>query len=142
LAGHDVGTIIAKEYHEKTWLQHFLPGRLDGVHSAPQVHSQEIGLTPLESKDVAKGYRSEALKLRRVSNDKGEMIGKIDDFIFSQKGDRVFAVLAVGDFTGFNGNLVAVPFERLQVDTRSGDIILPGASRDNLLKLPVFLYGK
>jgi hypothetical protein len=48
----------------------FFLGVLMASNSAPQVHSQEIGLTPLESKDVAKGYRSEALKLRRVSNDK------------------------------------------------------------------------
>ena len=31
----------------------------------------------MESKEVAKGYRAEALKLKSVINDKGEMIGRI-----------------------------------------------------------------
>lgn len=106
------------------------------------VAAQEIGLVNLDVKDVAKGYRAETLKLKTVTNEKGDVIGKIDDFIFSRDGDQVFAVLAVGDFTGLNGNLVAVPFQKLQLGDRSGNVVLPGASRDALLKLPVFLYEK
>lgn len=104
--------------------------------------AQEVGLVNLDVKDVAKGYRAETLKLKTVTNEKGEVIGKIDDFIFSRDGDQVFVVLAVGDFTGLNGNLVAVPFQKLQLGDRSGNVVLPGASRDALLKLPVFLYEK
>lgn len=104
--------------------------------------AQEVGLVNLDVKDVAKGYRAETLKMKTVTNEKGEVIGKIDDFIFSRDGDQVFVVLAVGDFTGLNGNLVAVPFQKLQLGDRSGNVVLPGASRDALLKLPVFLYKK
>jgi hypothetical protein len=106
------------------------------------VAAQEVGLVNLDVKDVPKGYRAETLKLKTVTNEKRDVIGKIDDFIFSRDGDQVFAVLAVGDFTGLNGNLVAVPFQKLQLGDRSGNVVLPGASRDALLKLPVFLYEK
>jgi hypothetical protein len=42
--------------------------------SADRAAAQEVALTPLESKEVAKGYRADALKLKAVVNDKGETI--------------------------------------------------------------------
>ena len=103
--------------------------------------AQEIALTPLQATAVAKGYRAEALKLKMVVNDKGETIGRVNDFIFSKEGS-IFVVLAVGDFTGLSGQLVAVPFPSLKLDDRSGSIVLPGASRAALEKLPVFLTSR
>jgi hypothetical protein len=103
--------------------------------------AEEVGLVKLDVKEVAKGYRGDALKLRSVLNDSGESIGRIDDFVFSRDGGQVFVVLSVGDFTGSGGNLIAVPFRSLKLDDPSGSIILPGASRAELQKLPVFLYG-
>jgi hypothetical protein len=76
-----------------------------------------------------------ALELKSVVNDKGEIIGRIDDFILGRDNGPVFAVLAVGDF-------VAVPFRSLKLDDPSGNIVLPGASRAALKKLPVFLYNR
>lgn len=104
--------------------------------------AQEVGLVTLDVKDVAKGYRGEALKHRSVVNDKGEIIGRIDDFIFGREDGQVFVVLSVGDFTGLSGNLIAVPFRSLKLDDPSGPIVLPGASRAALQKLPVFLYNR
>src|SRR3984957_20324366 len=103
--------------------------------------AQEVGLVKLDVKDVAKGYRGEALKLRPVVNDKNEIIGHINDYIFGRDDGQVFVVLSVGDFTGLNGNLVAVPFRSLKLDDPSGQIVLGGTSRSALLKLPVFLYN-
>jgi hypothetical protein len=51
-------------------------------------------------------------------------------------------ILAVGDFTGLNGHLVAIPFRSLKLDDPSGNIVLPGASRAALDKLPVFLTSR
>jgi hypothetical protein len=99
---------------------------------------QEVALTPFEVTEVAKGYRAEMLKLKPVVNDKNETIGKINDFIFGKDGN-IYAVLAVGDFSGVSGHLVAVPFRSLKLDDPSGYIILPGASRTALEKLPVFV---
>ena len=103
---------------------------------------QEVALVAPDAKEVAKGYRAEELKLRSVVNDKGEIIGRIDDFIFGRDNGPIFAVLKVGDFVGLEGELVAVPFRNLKLDDSSGQIVLPGASRTALQKLPVFLYNR
>ena len=103
--------------------------------------SQEIGLITLNTKEVAKGYRASALKMKPVMNDKGELIGSVDDFIFS-KDSKIFVIIDVGDFIGHTGSLVAVPFRNLKLDDPSGMIVVPGASRAALLKLPVFLYNR
>ena len=95
-----------------------------------------------DAKEVAKGYRAEELKLRSVANDKGDIIGHIDDFIFGRDNGPVFVVLSVGDFVGLGGELVAVPFKSLKLDDSSGKIVLPGASLAALRKLPVFLYNR
>jgi hypothetical protein len=103
--------------------------------------SDEVGLVALDVKEVAKGISGNALKMRSVVNDKGEAIGHIDDFIFSRDGEQAFAVLAVGDFVGLGSYLIAVPFHSLKFEDSTGLIVLPGASRAALLKLPVFLYN-
>ena len=103
--------------------------------------AQEIALTPLETNEVARGYRAEAIKLRAVVNDKNETIGRINDFIFGKDGN-IYAVLAVGDFTALGGQLVAIPFRSLKLDDPSGHVVLPGASRNALQKLPVFVGGR
>jgi hypothetical protein len=102
---------------------------------------QEIALTPMQATEVAKGYRADGLKLKPVVNDKNETIGRINDFIFGKDGN-IYVVLAVGDFTGLSGHLVAVPFRSLKLDDPSGNIVLPGASRTALEKLPVFLSNR
>jgi hypothetical protein len=103
--------------------------------------AQEIALTPLQATEVAKGYRADALKLKPVVNDKNETIGRVNDFIFG-KDDSIFIVLAVGNFTGIGGQLVAIPFRSFKLDDPSGNIVLPGASRAALEKLPVFLTSR
>jgi hypothetical protein len=45
------------------------------------------------------------------------------------------------DFIGLNGHQIAVPFRSLKLDDPQGSIVLPGASRAALQKLPVFLYN-
>jgi sporulation protein YlmC with PRC-barrel domain len=101
---------------------------------------QEISLVAVDNRDLAKGYRASALKTKPVVNEKGERIGRIEDFIFGRE-QGAFAVLAVGDFVGLDGHLVAVPFRNLKLDNPD-DIVLPGASRTALQKLPVFLYDR
>ena len=102
---------------------------------------QEVGLTPLETTEVAKGYRAETLKLKPVVNEKNETIGRINDFIIGKDGN-IYVVLAVGDFTGLSGHLIAIPFRSLKLDDPSGNIVLPGASRAALEKLPVYVTNR
>jgi hypothetical protein len=105
------------------------------------VAGQEVALTPMQATEVAKGYRAEALKIKPVVNDKNETIGRINDFVFGKDGN-IYAVLGVGDFTGLSGQVVAIPFRSLKLDNPSGYIVLPGASRAALEKLPVFVNDK
>ena len=109
--------------------------------SADRAAAQEVALTPLESKEVAKGYRADALKLKTVVNDKGETIGRISDFVFG-KDNNIYVVLNLGDFTGLTGQLIAIPFHALKLDDPSDNIVLPGASRAALEKLPVFVSNR
>ena len=102
---------------------------------------QEVALTPMQATELAKGYRAEALKLKPVVNDKNDTIGRITDFIFGKDGN-IYVVLAVGDFTGVGGHLIAIPFRSLKLDDPSGDIVLPGVSRAALEKLAVFLSNR
>lgn len=118
-----------------------LSGAVLFVSTPSKAPSQEVGLVPLDTKEVAKGYRAESLKLRPVVNDKGETIGQISDFIFSRRTCGIFAVISVGDFIGESGHLVAVPFQSLKIDDQSDAIVLPGASRAALQKLPVFFFN-
>ncbi len=103
--------------------------------------TQEIALVPLNTKEVARGYRANALRLRPVMNDKAELIGTIDDFMFGRDGG-VFAIIAVGEGGGVDAHLVAVPFSRLKLDDPNGNVVLPGVSKASLLKLPVFFYNQ
>ena len=103
--------------------------------------AQEVALTPLQATEVARGYRAETLKLKPVVNDKNETIGRINDFIFGKDGN-IYVVLAVGDFTGLSGQLIAIPFRNLKLDDPSGYTVLPGASRGALEKLPVFVTNR
>ena len=102
---------------------------------------QEVALTPMEAKEVARGYRAEALKMNPVVNDKNETIGRISDFIFGKDGN-IYVVLAVGDLSGLDGHLVAIAFRSLKLDDASGYVVLPGANRAALEKLPVYVTNR
>ena len=67
--------------------------------------AQEVGLVKLDVEEVAKGHRANALELKSVFNDTGEIVGQIDDFNFSRDGSQVFAILSVGEFAGLGANL-------------------------------------
>jgi hypothetical protein len=110
--------------------------------SADRATAQEVGLAPLDVKEVARGYRAEALKLKLIANEKSQVLGKISDFIFSKDGSNIFVVLAVDDFPGPGSHLIAIPFRSIKLDDPSGYLVLPGASAAALDKLPVFAYNR
>jgi hypothetical protein len=125
----------------KAHLPLFLVAILAVVTLSTQVDhaaAQEIGLTPLETTEVAKGYSADALKLRPVVGDKHDRIGRINDFIIGKDGNN-FVVVAVDDSTGLFGHLVAIPLHRFKLDDSPEYAVLPGASRTALAKLPVYV---
>lgn len=105
------------------------------------VRAQAVELVVLDVAAVARGYRASKLTGRAVVNDKDERIGTLDDLIVGQDQPRVLvAILQVGSFLGLGGHLVAVPFESLKLEARDGKITLPGASREQLKRLPEFVH--
>jgi sporulation protein YlmC with PRC-barrel domain len=107
--------------------------------SPPSALSQAVQLVVVDVQAVAQGYRVSKLMGSPVVNDHKDRIGTIDDFVVDR--DRVlFAILQVGGFLGIGGRLVAVPYKSIVLDDPSGKIILPGASREELKKLPEFQY--
>ena len=111
------------------------------VTFAPRpAHSQAAA--PIVIVDIAvvgKGYRVSKLMGHDVLNDKNESVGTIDDFIIGR--DKVlFSILQVGGFLGIGSRLVAVPYSSLALDDTGSKVVLPGATKDELKKLPVFKY--
>ncbi len=96
-----------------------------------------VALVVVSVQAVALGYRASQLIGRPVSNGKEE-IGKIDDLVVGR--DKVlFAIIGVGGFLGVGQKLVVAPYTRLAVTPQS--IVLPGATKDALRRLPAFKYA-
>lgn len=88
---------------------------------------------------VAGATRATKLLGANVSNGQDETIGEIEDLMIAGNDRVPVAVLSVGGFLGIGSKLVAVPFERLTVNT-DGKVKMPGATRDSLKALPEFKY--
>ena len=107
---------------------------------AASAASQEVELVVVDPQAVAKGYSAGQLMGETVMNERREPIGTIDDLIVTRAADDndVYVVLEVGDFLGLGGHLVAVPFTSIELDERNDRIVLAGATREALKKLPVY----
>ena len=101
--------------------------------------SQSVKLVTVDVNIVGQGYRISKLTGSSVTNEKNEKIGTIDDFVVA-RNRSLFAVLQVGGFLGMGGHLVAVPYESLVIDDEGRTVQLPGASKDELKKLPEIKY--
>jgi uncharacterized protein YrrD len=98
-------------------------------------------LVEVDEKPLAEAYRASKLIGASVANEKDEKIGNVDDLIITPTDRVLFAVISVGGFLGINGRLVAVPYSSLTVDDKGRKVVLPGASKDALSKLPAFRYA-
>ena len=54
----------------------------------------------------------------------------------------VYAIIEVGGFLGMGENLIAVPYDSLTLNDTGEKISLPGATKEELKKLPKFEYHK
>jgi hypothetical protein len=96
-----------------------------------------VALVVVNVHAVALGYRVSQMITKPVYNDKGQEIGRIDDLVVGR--DKVlFAIIGVGGFLGLGQHLVVAPYNSLVVSPKR--IVLPGATKAALLKLPEFKY--
>jgi sporulation protein YlmC with PRC-barrel domain len=107
----------------------------------PALSQAAVQLIQVDVKAVAQGYRASKLRGTNVVNDKDEKVGDIDDIVVGRDKKLIFTVIEVGGFLGIGGRLVAVPFDQLNIDETGSKITLPGASREELRKLPEFRYS-
>ena len=108
-------------------------------------HSPNAPLTVSQVK-LTNGLRASKLIGASVYNDGNQQIGSVDDLILAPDAKAVMAVLRVGGFLGVGGKLVAIPYDKLHVETNNDNknvskVVMPGASKEELSQLPTFTYG-
>jgi hypothetical protein len=111
------------------------------VAYADVANAQAVQLAAVDVTFVGQGYQITKLIGKNVQNDNGEKIGTLDDFIIT-KDRAFFAILQVGGFLGLGGHLIAVPYESLNISDDGSKIVLAGASKEAVGKLPEFAYKK
>jgi hypothetical protein len=113
-------------------LEEPLGGVVPAEHAAPSA-SQEVELVVIDPTAVAKGFSASQLTGEPVINGHREPMGTIDDLVITRVAED-----SEGDFLRLGGHGVAVPFTSLELDGRNDRIVLAGATRDALKKLPVY----
>jgi sporulation protein YlmC with PRC-barrel domain len=101
-----------------------------------------MSLGPQENMEViARGWSArEDLLGKAVFNDQGQGIGELTDLIITPTRFVSYAIIGVGGFLGFEVYAVAIPLNYLKI--KEGKIILPGADKEALKKLPPFHYAR
>ncbi|WP_082670526.1 PRC-barrel domain-containing protein [Paraburkholderia caribensis] len=107
---------------------------------APIAGAVPLGVSVTQTQLVAKGWRASKLVHTDVYNEKNEKIGRVDDMIVAPDGSLSVAIIDVGGFLGIAAHRVAIPVQRFK--QISPKMILDGASKDALSKLPEFEYAK
>jgi sporulation protein YlmC with PRC-barrel domain len=85
------------------------------------------------------GYRASKLLGSDIHNETGEKIGTLDDFVVGSEAEVSIAIVSVGGFLGIGSRLVAVPTTLIESNDK-GQMVLPGATKDQLSGLPAFSY--
>ncbi len=88
---------------------------------------------------LATGYRTTKVVGSNVYNEADEVIGTIDDLIVTPTDKVPFAVLSVGGFLKMGNRLVVVSSSSLEVKDKK--MLLRGATKDSLMKLPAYKYA-
>ncbi len=60
-----------------------------------------------------------------VHNSNNEEVGRLHDIIIDVNGDATYAIIADNDIPGFEGKLVAIPYDKVFQKVATGDIIVP-----------------
>ena len=116
------------------------------IASSPCLAQQVVGSTQLgvayaELRDVTTGWSTKRQVLgKKVFNDKGETIGKIDDIIVAPDKAVSYAIIGAGGFLGVGRHDVAIPVNQLKEDGER--FILAGGSKDAIKAMPEFEYAR
>jgi PRC-barrel domain len=102
--------------------------------------STSIGVSVVESTQLAMGWSvTETLLGKNIFNEQGDKVGKVEDLIISPDRKLSYVIVGAGGFIGIGQHDVAVPVT--QIENRSGKLVMPGATKDQLKSMPVFVYA-
>ena len=99
-----------------------------------------FAVSTTELRIVANGWSAKRQILgQAVYNDQDEKVGSVDDIIVAGDKSVSYAIVNAGGFLQVNKYDIAVPVSSFKLDgTR---LMLPGATRDELKKVPRFEYA-
>ena len=105
------------------------------------------GAMAIDSAALRNGRRASKIIGSNIYNENNESIGEVEDILIpapaSASGGTApapVAIISVGGFLGIGAKLVAVPYDRLQMNTERNRWTLSGATKDSLTALPTFTY--
>ena len=130
----------------KIWKKVTLATLIGAASISAQAQAQVAGAQPLtvtvqQSQALLQGWSTKKSVLgKEVYNDNNEKIGFIIDLVISPDTTVSAAIIATGGFLGVATHDVAVPIAAL--DVRSGNLYLPGATKDAIKATPEFQYAK
>lgn len=105
------------------------------------VGSTQLGVAVAELRDVATGWSAKRQVLgKKVFNDGGDDIGKVDDIIVAPDKAVSYAIIGAGGFLGVGRHDVAIPVSQIKQQS-DGKFILAGATKDVLKAMPPFEYA-
>ena len=107
----------------------------------PVAGKVKLGVEADEVALVAVGVSAKKQLLDKpVYNDADEKIGVIEDVIITPERNVSVAIIGVGGFLGLASHDVAIPMRQIKISPEK--YVLPGATKEELKKLPAFVYGK
>jgi len=100
-----------------------------------------LGVTATEIQAVAAGWSlKKSILGKKVYNDEGRVVGKVDDVIVAPDKALSYAIIGAGGFLGMGKHDVAIPINQFRID--NGKIMLAGATKDAIKALPKFEYAR
>ncbi|MES2355070.1 MAG: PRC-barrel domain-containing protein [Pseudomonadota bacterium] len=107
--------------------------------TSPVAGGTTVGITATQ--ELALGWSAKKQILgKTIYNEQKEKVGKIDDLIITPDNAVSYAIVGAGGFVGVGKHDVAIPVAQLK--DQSGNIVLPGATKDSIKNLPEFKYAK
>jgi len=106
------------------------------------------GAMAIDSAALRNGRRASKIIGSNIYNENNESIGEVEDILIpapsatagTGSSPAPVAIISVGGFLGIGAKLVAVPYDRLQMNTERNRWTLSGATKDSLTALPTFTY--
>ncbi len=127
------------------------PGRTTTTTVTPRDSATTAGASSgamaVDSQALRNGRRASKIIGSNIYNENNESIGEVEDIMIpapaSASGGNVpapVAIISVGGFLGIGAKLVAVPYDRLQMNAERNRWTLSGATKESLNALPTFNY--